>query len=103
MFAHKFFSRYTGYVDNPLPYIVYINTVVSQVSAHAHLNITRNFGMEVVLCVSVCVCYHASCYIPGLYDTNKVSLGFLRHVQGTCMHYVDFVGNASFKSSGDIY
>ena len=30
---------------------------------------------------SLCVYayYHASCYIPGLYDANKVPLGFLRH------------------------
>ena len=51
----------------------------------------------------VCVCYHASCYmyIPGLYDINTVPLGFLRHLQG--MHCVDFIENASFKSSGDIY
>ena len=29
--------------------------------------------------VCVYVYYHASCYIPGLYDANKVPLGFLRH------------------------
>ena len=57
-------------------------------------------GTVVVLCVCMCVCYHASCYIPGLYDANKVPLDFLRHFQG--MYCVNFVENASFKSSGDI-
>ena len=54
------------------------------------------------VCVCMCVCYHASCYVhvPGLHDANKVPLGFLRHFQG--MNCVDFVENASFKSSGDI-
>ena len=40
-----------------------------------------------------------SCYIP---DANKVPLGFLWYFQQG-MNYVDFVENASFKSSGDIY
>ena len=61
-------------------------------------------GTVVVLCVCVCVClsvcYHASCYIPGLSDANKAPLGFSRHLQG--MNCVDFVENASFKSSGNI-
>ena len=58
--------------------------------------------MVVILCVSVCVCvcYHASCYIPGLYDANKVPLCFLRHFQG--INCVDFVENVSFKSFGNI-
>ena len=50
--------------------------------------------------VCVCVCYHANCYMPGLYDANKVPLGFLQHFQG--MNGMDFAENASFKSSGDI-
>ena len=59
--------------------------------------------MVVVLCVCECVCvcvslcYHTSCYIPGLYDANEVPLGFLQHFQG--VHCVDFVEN---ESSGDI-
>ena len=52
------------------------------------------------VCVCAYVCYHASCYIPGLYDANKAPLGFSRHLQG--MNCVDFVENASFKSSGNI-
>ena len=38
--------------------------------------------------------------IPDLYNANKVPLGFLRHFQG--MDCVDFIENASFKSSDDI-
>ena len=56
--------------------------------------------MCMCVCVCVCVWYHASCYIPGLYDANKVPLGFLWHFQG--MYCVNFIANASFKSSGDI-
>ena len=55
-------------------------------------------GTVVVLCV--CVCYHTSCYIPGVYVANKVPLSFLWHFQ--CRYYVDFVENALFKSFGDI-
>ena len=52
-------------------------------------------------CVSVCVCvlYHTGCYTPGLYDANKVALGFLRQFHG--INCVDFVENASFKRSGN--
>ena len=54
---------------------------------------------KLVLCVYVY--YNASCYIPGLYDANKVPLGFLRHfLKYEC---VNFIENTSFKSSGDIY
>ena len=49
------------------------------------------------VCVSVTT--PAATYIPGLYDANKVQLGFLQ--QG--MNCVDFVENALFKSSGDIF
>ena len=54
---------------------------------------------SVCVCVCVSVCYHTSCYIPGLYDANKVPLGFLWHLQG--MNCVDFIENALFKSSGN--
>ena len=49
--------------------------------------------------VCVCVC-HASCHIPCLYVENKVLLSFLWRSQD--MYCVDLVGNALFKSSGDI-
>ena len=60
---------------------------------------SRSVCVYVCVCVCVYVCV-TSCYIPVLYDANKVSLGFLRHFQG--MHCMDFVENASFKKSGDI-
>ena len=52
----------------------------------------------VVLCVSVHVCHYASCYIlvPHLYIESQMSLGFLCRFQ--CVHYVEFVENALFKS-----
>ena len=49
---------------------------------------------------TMCVYYNASCYIPGLYDANKVPFGFLRHFQG--LNYVDFAENTSLKSFGRI-
>ena len=60
----------------------------------------KGYGSHSV-CECVCVCYHTSCYIPGLYNANKVPLGFLRHFQG--INCADFVENVSFKSSGDIH
>ena len=53
------------------------------------------------VCVHVYVCFHATCYIPRLYVDNKVPLSFLLR-RSQDMHYVDFVENALFKSSGDI-
>ena len=50
---------------------------------------------------SVCVCYHANCYIPCFFIKIQVSLGFLCCFQW--MHCVDFTENALFKSSGNIY
>jgi hypothetical protein len=54
--------------------------------------------------VSVClsVCYHSNCHILGLNVENKVPLGF--SWQSQCMYCtcVDFIENASFKTSGDI-
>ena len=50
----------------------------------------------------VCVCYHASCYIPRLYIEHKVPLGFLWRFQHNIMYCVDVTENALFKSSGDI-
>ena len=52
----------------------------------------------VCLSVCLCICYHASCYIPPhLYVEIKVPLSFLCHFLN--MHCVDFVENGS---SGDI-
>ena len=51
--------------------------------------------------MSVCVCYRASCYIPVLYVENKIPLGFSSYIQ--YMHCVDFIENALFKNSGDIF
>ena len=46
----------------------------------------------VVLCVCVYIYYHADCYIPRLYNENKVSLlSFLWHFLHMCC--VDFVEN----------
>ena len=42
--------------------------------------------------VCVCVCVSVSCYIPGLYDANKVPLGFLWHFQGIhCVRWKCFI------------
>ena len=58
-------------------------------------------GSVVVLCVCVCVCVLPRQLLhTWLYDANKVSVGCLRHFQGR--NCVDFIENASFKSSGDI-
>ena len=49
----------------------------------------------------VYVYYHASCYIPGLYDANKGAIRlFTAFLKYEC---VNFIENALFKSSGDIY
>ena len=50
--------------------------------------------------VCVCVCYHADCYVPGLYIENKVPLDILWHFQE--MNCVNFVENALFKRFGNI-
>ena len=52
------------------------------------------------MCECVCVYHHTSCHIPRLYVENKVLLSFLWRSQD--MYCVDLVGNALFKSSGDI-
>ena len=52
----------------------------------------------VCVCLCVCVCYHVRQLLHT--DANKAPLGFSRHFQS--MNCVDFVENASFKSSGNI-
>ena len=52
-----------------------------------------------VVILSVCVCYRASCYIPGLYVESRVPLGFLNCSQR--VYCVDFVETTLFKSSGE--
>ena len=77
--------------------------IITSYTIHDYLILqTYARGMVIVLCMSVfaCVCYHASCYVPGLYNANKVPLDFIWHFQG--MHCVDFE-NALFKSFGDIF
>ena len=48
----------------------------------------------------VCVCYHTMYYIPPFFTDIHVSLGLLCCFQ--CMHCVDFVEDALFKSNGNI-
>ena len=56
---------------------------------------------SVCVCVSVCMCQLLRQLLyTCLYVANKVPLGFLRNFQG--MYCVDFIENASFKSTGDI-
>ena len=52
------------------------------------------------VCVSVYVCYHASCYILPFLVEDKVSLSFLWRFLH--IHYVDLVENALFRTYGDI-
>ena len=55
----------------------------------------KEYGSCSVL-VRVCLLnYHASCYIPGSYVANKMTLGFLRHFQGTVWRVI-FMG-ANFR------
>ena len=53
-------------------------------------------GTVVVLCVYFNIITPAATFLVA----DKAPLGFSRHLQG--MNCVDFVENASFKSSGDI-
>ena len=60
----------------------------------------EGYSSRYCVCVSGCVCYHASYYIPHLYVENKVPLSFLCHFLH--MYCVDFIKNALFRSSCNI-
>ena len=52
-------------------FVVTIITIINIIN-HQHMQLYSRS-------VCVCVYYHASCYISGLYNANKVPLGFLWH------------------------
>ena len=73
--------------------VVTIITIINIINPQRMQLYTRS------LCVYVY--YHASCYIPGLYDANKGAIRlFTAFLKYEC---VNFIENALFKSSGDIY
>ena len=54
------------------------------------------------VCVCLCVCYHASGYIPGLYVQSEAAYSFLLAFKDIHAYCVDFTENISFGRYGII-